>query len=162
MGKQFRPETPLAAPPEREVRLMTDPATVTQRYESAGFTSVAVAARAEGDSLLVETERDETGVLPRPLAVITGGSVHLYQVDTWGPAGNDGSRTAAWQISFRGVPGSIVGTIAVTPDGEGSLLVHEATVTAGIPLIGGRLESLTIDQTVGKLRTEGRWLTDHV
>ncbi|MGZ4625181.1 MAG: DUF2505 domain-containing protein [Kineosporiaceae bacterium] len=162
MGQQFRHETPLAAAPDQVVRLMTDPASVTQRYEAAGFTSVAVAASTEGDRLVVETERDETGVLPGPLAKITGGSVHLHQVDRWGPAGSDGSRTATWRISFRGVPGSIEGTICVTPDGDGSLLVHEATVTAGIPLIGGKLESLTIDQTIDKLRVEGRWLTEHV
>lgn len=162
MGKQLRHETPLAAAPDRVVRLMTDPASVTQRYEAAGFTSVAVAAHAESDRLVVETERDETGALPGPLAKITGGSVHLHQVDRWEPAGSDGSRTATWHITFRGVPGSIEGTITVTPDGDGALLVHEATVTAGIPLIGGTLESLTIGQTIGKLRTEGSWLTDHV
>ncbi len=162
MGRQMRHETALAASPERVVGLLTDAASVTQRYEAAGFTEVGVAARTEGDSLVVETERDETGALPGPLEMVTGGSVHLHQVDTWRPAAADGSRTATWHITFRGVPGSIEGTITVTPDGDGALLVHEATVTAHIPVIGGKLESLTIGQTIAKLQSEGRWLAAHV
>lgn len=162
MARQLRHETRLALPPERVVELLTDPASITQRYEAAGFTGVAVATRSDGAALVVESERDETGALPGPLASIAGGPVHLRQVDTWRGAQADGSRSASWHISFRGLPGSIEGTITVSPDGDGSSLVHEAAVTARIPVIGGKVESLTIGQTIAKLQAEGRWLAARV
>ena len=162
MGKQLRHETPLTAAPERVVEVMTDAASMTRLYESAGFTGVGVATRSAGDALVVETDQHMTGPLPGPLAKITGGKVHLTEVHTWAPAPGDGSRSATWTVSFHGVPGSIDGTISVRPEGSGSVVVYEATVTARIPVIGGRIESLTIDQTVEKLQAEGRWLADHV
>jgi hypothetical protein len=162
MGKEFRHETPLAAPPERVAHLLTDPGSLAQCYESAGFTDVAVAAHPDGDSLVVETDQHMTGPLPGPLAKLTGGTVHLKESYTWHPAGDDGRRSAAWHVDFRGVPGSIDGTTEVVPDGAGSRLVYAATVTARIPLIGGRIESMTVEQTVDKLKTEGRWLAEHV
>ncbi len=162
MGKQFRHETPLTAPAERVVHLLTDPGSMTQCYESAGFTDVAVAAHSDGDTLVVEVDQHMIGPLPGPLAKITGGKVHLVETYTWHPAADDGRRSAQWRVDFRGVPGSIEGTAEVTPDGTGSLLVYSATVTAHIPLIGGRIESMTVDQTVDKLKAEGRWFTEHV
>ena len=162
MGREFRHETPLAAPPERVVQLLTDPASMTRCYESAGFTDVAVAAHTAGDSMVVETDQQMTGPLPGPLAKITGGTVHLKETYTWRPAADDGRRSAEWLVDFRGVPGSMEGTAEVTPDGNGSLLVYEATVTARIPLIGGRIESMTVDQTVDKLKLEGRWFAEHI
>jgi hypothetical protein len=162
VSTEFTHRTLLAARPERIVELLTDPAAVTERYAAAGFTGVAVTRHADGESLVVESERDETGTLPGPLAKITGGSVHLRQTDTWSATGPGGQRTAAWRIGFRGVPGSIEGTIEVAPEGSGAVLVHRATVSAGIPLIGRRIEALTIDQTIAKLDAEGRWLIAHV
>ena len=162
MGKQFRHETSLSAPPERVVHLLTDPGSMTLCYESAGFTEVAVAAHADGDSLVVETDQRMTGPLPGPLAKITGGTVHLQESYTWHRARDDGGRSAAWRVEFRGVPGSIEGTTDVRPDGAGSRLVYSATVTARIPLIGGRIESMTVDQTVDKLKAEGAWFAEHV
>lgn len=162
MGKEFRHETALAAPPERLVHLLTDPASMTQCYESAGFTDVAVAAHAEGDALAVEIDQRMTGPLPGPLAKITGGTVHLKETYTWSPAGDRGGRSAEWRVDFRGVPGSIQGTVEVVPDGPGSLLVYSATVTARIPVIGGRIEGMTVEQTVDKLKAEGRWFAEHV
>jgi hypothetical protein len=162
MSTAFTHRTAFAAPPERVVRLLTDPATVTERYRAAGFTGVAVTTRADGATLVVESERDETGKLPGPLARLTGGAVHLHQSDAWAAAGPGGARAATWTIGFRGVPGSIEGTIEAVPDGTGSVLVHRATVTASIPLIGRRIEALTIGQTLAKLETEGRWLAEHL
>jgi hypothetical protein len=158
----FEHRTALPAPPERVAELLTDPDAVSERYRAAGFTGVSVTARADGAAVVVESERDEAGKLPGPLARITGGSVHLRQTDEWSAAGPDGSRTATWRIGFHGVPGSIEGTIETLPDAAGTVLVHRATVSAGIPLIGRRIEALTVEQTIAKLETEGRWLAAHV
>ena len=162
MGKEFRHETPLAAPPERVAQLLTDPASMTQLFQAAGFTDVAVAAHATGDLLVVETDQHMTGPLPGPLAKITGGSVHLTETHAWHAAADDGSRSADWKVEFHRVPGAIDGTIEVLPRDAGSVVVYDGTVTARIPLIGGKIESLTVDQTISKIEAEGRWLAEHV
>jgi hypothetical protein len=64
----FTHRTVLPASPERVVELRTEPNSVAERYRAAGITGVTVTGRADGAGIVVESERDDAGKLPGPLA----------------------------------------------------------------------------------------------
>jgi hypothetical protein len=136
---------------------------VIARYTAAGFRDIKVVdSSVTAGRVELTVERSEAGSLPGPLAKLTSGAVQLRQTDIWEHAADTNERRAQWKVTTRGVPVTLAGAIVIAPMGSGTMLTQSAEVAARIPIMGGKIEGLTIDQTIAKLELEWRWIADHL
>ena len=67
----------------------------------------------------------------------------VEQRDHWNAPGPDGARTGTWEVTARGVPVSVGGTLRLAPDGRGATVVEiDGEVRSSVPLVGGKLADL--------------------
>ncbi|WP_367134531.1 DUF2505 domain-containing protein [Saccharothrix sp. HUAS TT1] len=92
---------------------------------------------------------------------VLGGDLVITRTETWTEAGLTGTIEGL----LKGVPGRLEGTITLsdTPTGSELLLVGQTKV--GIPLVGGKVESLIAEQVALLLDKEteftSEWLARH-
>lgn len=130
----------------------------------------AVAARLHDDSRVDRLDRTGDGgaVLVQSRAVPDGGpsflrgllprGARVTQTDTWGPAGDDGSRRGTWEGALPGVPGRVHGTTALTPSGAGCTWTVTGEVTVRVPLVGAKAESFLADGLARLVETQSEVL----
>ncbi|WP_305092547.1 DUF2505 domain-containing protein [Prescottella sp. R16] len=99
--------------------------------------------------------------LPPIVTKIRPGDLRITRTESWGPL-QDGRASGTFTAAVDGVPGQLRGTLALTPDGDGSLLVVDGVVEVKLPLIGGKIEEVIAAQVIELLDAEqdftGRWL----
>jgi hypothetical protein len=163
MSKHFTRSHEFDASVDRIFDLLTTEESVVARYGAAGFGDVKVVSRSiEGSRLEIAVERTESGNLPGPLAKLTSGAVRLRQTDTWAAIKDKNERRATWKVSTRGVPVTISGEILIEATSSGATLTQSGEVAAKIPIMGGKIEAMSIEQTKAKLDDEWRWLAEHL
>jgi hypothetical protein len=130
-----------AAPPDVVFTMMTDPDVVTAKYTALGHRDIRITAHdIEGDAVTLGSRRgvpmDVPGFAKRFLSPVNT----VEQRDHWDPPGADGARTGTWQVSAKGVPVSVGGTLRITPGPKRTTVVEvSGEVTCSVPLVGGRL-----------------------
>jgi hypothetical protein len=163
MSKHFTRSHEFDASVDRIFDLLTTEKLVVARYEAAGFRDVSVVSRSvEGSRLEITVERTESGNLPGPLGKLTSGAVLLRQTDSWETIDDTDRRHAKWKVSTRGVPVTISGEIIVEATSSGATLTQSGEVAAKLPIVGGKIEAMSIEQTNAKLDYEWRWLAEHL
>lgn len=116
-----------------------------------------------GDRTVISTERVlPTDDLPDVARSFVGETLTVVEVQTWGPASADGSRTGDLNLHVKGAPMTLKGAVRLSPHGSGT--VHELVgeLKAGVPLIGGRLEKAAADPLMHAARTETDLLRSRV
>ena len=63
---------------------------------------------------------------------------------------------AELDVSVPGKPGGMKGTLTLTPSGDGTVQTTEAEIKVGIPLLGGRVETLLGKVLGNLLKLQGR------
>jgi len=106
-----------------------------------------------GDDVVVRTSR----VVPAPEAArkFVGAELTIDQTETWGGGAADGSRRATLEISVKGQPAGMQGTISLAPGGSGSVQAVAGDVKVRIPFIGAKFEPAIADAVRGALVREG-------
>lgn len=134
----FRHELSYDADPDAVYEMLADPAFRERVSEALDVVSaeVAIDRRDEGFSL-VNDQVQRTDDLPSFAKKFTGEATRAIQTEEW-PDRHGGSL----QIDAPGKPSSIVGTIALVADGDGTTEVVELDIRVKVPLIGGKLEKL--------------------
>ena len=132
------------APPDRVFTVMTDPEVLHRKYETLGHRDVRivdhVVARGE---VTVRSQRDVPMTVPGFAKKFLAPMNHVEQRDHWNAPGPDGTRTGTWEVSAKGVPVSVGGTLRLTPDGHGATVVEiDGEVRSSVPLVGGKLADL--------------------
>jgi len=108
-----------------------------------------------GDRTVVSTERVlPTDGLPDIARSFVGESLTIVEVQTWGPAAADGSRTADLNLHVKGAPMTLKGSIRLSPTASGTVHQLDGELRAGVPLIGGKLEKAAADPLMFAARTE--------
>lgn len=116
-----------------------------------------------GDRTVITTERVlPTDQLPDIARSFVGDSLTIVEVQTWGPAAGDGSRTADLNLHVKGAPMTLKGSIRLSPNGSGSRHEVNGELRAGVPLIGGKLEKAASEPLMFAARTETDLLRDRV
>ena len=149
---------------ERAAAVTFDPEFQKAKCAATGALSAEVDVHERGESTVIATSRRmPTDQLPDFARGLVKGAITVAQTDTWGPAGADGSRDAAVDVSFAGAPITMKGTIALRPDGDGSVAHLRAELKAGIPLFGAKIEQAGAQAVYAAVkveeRTAGDWLT---
>ena len=111
-------------------------------------------------TVVVDQTQPATGV-PSVAKKFVGDEIRIVQRESW-----SGDSGATFVVEIPGKPATFSGSIALVPDGEGTVEKVNGDVTVKVPLLGGRLESMIADLFTSALRAEQRvgraWLAgDH-
>jgi hypothetical protein len=129
---------------------LVDEAFLTERLRAIGGKGAALLAHSRVGEATEFTLRQgvDASRLPGAVRSLVGGDLVVEREERWRPAG--ARYAAVTRVSISGVPGEINGEARLGDHGDGSLLVVRAQVRVGIPLVGGKLEKVIVEQ-VGKL-----------
>ncbi|MBV9821464.1 MAG: DUF2505 domain-containing protein [Actinobacteria bacterium] len=157
----------------------TSPATVEQNFASRTEQGVREEACRESGALSyqVSIERTADGgarvdvrrVMPAQVPDVVrrfvGETIAVEQIEQWGPAAPDGSRSATVRVSVTGQPAQMAGTMALTPTAGGCAELVTGDVTVSIPFLGKRIEPEIVKVIEAALRIEHRvgqaWIAQH-
>jgi len=100
--------------------------------------------------------------IPPIARTVIRGDLVIERTESWNGNGGYGGTVAA---SVPGAPGSVQAVTSLFDTGGGSELVFSGTVKVGVPLVGGKLEDLIVEQLTALLDAEGEftrhWLETH-
>lgn len=133
-------------PVDEVLSLVLDPAFITERSTAAGETDIRATARRDGDRTVVVNQRNVRRELPSFAAKLFSPVNEVTQTETWNLAGE--VKTGTLQIAVKGAPITIGGSFDLRPDGAGSTYRVTYDITVRIPLIGGKLEKFSLDQSI--------------
>lgn len=101
--------------------------------------------------------------LPSIARSMIRGDLVIERTESW--TGNGGEYDGTVEASVSGAPGSVQAATSLLDTGGGSELVLTGTVKVGVPLFGGKLEDLIVEQLTALLNAEGQftqhWLERH-
>lgn len=115
-----------------------------------------VSIRQDGDNVVVRTERSLPADVPDAVKKFVGDTIVVEQVETWGPAGPDGSRTADLVVDVKGKPAGMTGTVTLAAVGTGSRQEIRGDVKVRIPFVGGSIEPEVAKAIRTAIRVEGK------
>ncbi|OLF15810.1 DUF2505 domain-containing protein [Actinophytocola xanthii] len=150
MATSLEHRSAFTAPADAVYPTLVDEAFLTERLRSIGGKGAALLAYDRVGESVEFTLRQgvEASRLPGAVKAVLGGDLVVEREERWR---SDGPRYAAvTRVSIAGTPAEIQGQARLGDHGEGSLLVVRAQVRVGVPLVGGRLEKVVVEQ-VGKL-----------
>ncbi|HTY72767.1 MAG TPA: DUF2505 domain-containing protein [Actinomycetes bacterium] len=127
--------------------VLKDPEYVAEKCTATGSLDSSVDVSTEGDETVIKTTRKlPADGLPSFAKSFVGDAITIDQVERWGPPAADGSRDGSLKATFRGTPMKVDATLRLAPGGAGSELRVAGEVKAGIPLMGGSIESYAAEE----------------
>jgi Protein of unknown function (DUF2505) len=133
-----------ASDPETVAKLLHDPEYLKRRSEAAGETNVEVKVEEVGDGMHVTVARDREVDLPAFAKKMFSPQSRIVEDTTWRRQG--GSWVAEYQVQVNGMPGEVRGKTTLTASAKGTIYESSFSVTARIPIVGGKLESVVADR----------------
>lgn len=123
-----------AASPAATHAMLTDPAFLSLAAERLGARDHDVAAD--------PTATRVRASVPAPSEVrpFVGERMNVVQESTWGPAAPDGTRTGSFRFTVPGAPVEVACATRLAPNGAGTLVEYDGTLTIRIPLVGPMVE----------------------
>jgi hypothetical protein len=137
--------------------LMSDPQFLARKYAAQGATDIQVDSDHREGGPQVVSRRKVTLDLPGFAQKVIAPTNTIVQTDEWAPADADGRRVCTYRVEVQGVPSRIDGTVTLSPDGGGTRQDIDADVKVSIPLLGGRLEKLAVDNGTKLLAEEAEF-----
>lgn len=102
----------------------------------------------DGVTTVVTRQSIPSSVLPSMVASMIPGDPVTERTEVWKAEGDGYAATIA--VVVKGAPASIKGTMALTPAAGGSSLAVNGSAAVPIPMFGGKVEAIIVEQ-VGKL-----------
>ncbi|HEX8093288.1 DUF2505 domain-containing protein [Jatrophihabitans sp.] len=148
----------------------TSAATVEQTFASRVEQSVRERACRESGALsyevLIEHASDGGArvlvrrVMPARVPEIArrfvGETLSIDQVEQWSALGPTGTRTAVVNVTVKGQPASMTGSMVLSPTPDGSTELVTGEVKVGIPFLGRQIEPEIVKVIESALRIEQR------
>lgn len=117
--------------------------------EAQGLLSYEVSITSEGDSTLVNIDKQQPMAgLPSAATKVLGAKTDVVQRETW--SGTDMTLT----LEIPGKPGSGTGNVHVVAKGEKTVETVQIDVNVNVPLVGGKLAGIIVDQFVAAMEAE--------
>lgn len=133
-------------------RMLADPAFREKVCEAMDASRRNVSVEPAGEAMTVLVDQTQPArSIPSFAKRVVGEEMRIVQRESWTDASS-----ASLSISMPGKPGTFEGTVALVPDGAGTVEKVAGEVRVKVPIIGGRLEALVGDLLRAALRTEER------
>jgi carbon monoxide dehydrogenase subunit G len=143
------------ADPAAVFAVLADPDYITEKLTATGSLDSTVSVTVEGTETVITTMRKlSSDDLPSLAKSFVGDAITVDQTERWGPPATDGTREGTLNATFRGTPMKVDATLRLSPGGAGSELRVAGDVKAGIPLMGGSIESFAAEQLTRGLDRE--------
>lgn len=113
---------------------------------------------AEGTLQLVTRQSIPASALPSMVASMIGGDPATERTEAWSADG-DGYR-ADFSVTVQGAPASMKGTMTLAAAAGGSTLSVDGAATVPIPMFGGKIEEVIVEQIAALLAAEGDYTRD--
>ncbi|MGN6087813.1 MAG: DUF2505 domain-containing protein [Actinomycetales bacterium] len=145
------------APPARVAELLRDPEFVQARCEATGSreSQVEVTDAGAGSFTVATVRAFPTDRFPSIVRSAVGDLLHVRQEDTWHPQ-PDGSWQGTSEVTTVGAPGRLTADAWLLPAGEQTRQEVTGSISAVIPLGGGKIEALSADAAREALLVEQR------
>ncbi|NKR27254.1 DUF2505 family protein [Rhodococcus hoagii] len=142
---------------------LTDEGYWQARLQQVGGPGAALESVTVGDGAIevVLQQAVPAEHLPSMVTSIRQGDLIIRRTESWGPL-QDGRAHGTFSAEVEGAPGQVRGTVTITADGTGSVLVMAGEVEVRIPLIGGKIESVIAGQVLELLDAEEDFTRDWV
>ena len=140
------------APASEVYALFADRGYLEARLEANGGLNPQVMAldvTDDGGVVMVTRQGIPSSALPSAVTSFVSGDLSTQRTESWRPAAD--GYTADLTVTIHGAPASMTGTMTLSdePNG-GSVLTVNAAATVPIPLFGGKIEKVVVEQ-VGAL-----------
>jgi uncharacterized protein YndB with AHSA1/START domain len=151
-----REEIVYDASPDDVFEMLCDKAFREKVCRGIGSVRYDVSVTRNGDTARIRNHRVMEVDLPEVAKKVVGDTIEMVQTEDWGERQSDGSRAATFHVEIPGKPGSITGTVSLTPTGSGSREVVSGQVKVSIPFVGKKLETEVAKGLKAALEVEGR------
>ena len=136
------------------IEAFTDPEFYEAKFEGIGARKVEVLSSDQDDDVFtVETRRDVPLEVPGFLKKVLGDWTTMLQSERWAQD-DEGNWFNELDMSGDGVPAKMTGTMYLSPTDEGCVNEVAITISAAVPLIGGKLEAFIAESTAENLAAE--------
>ncbi|MCX8526914.1 MAG: DUF2505 domain-containing protein [Candidatus Nanopelagicales bacterium] len=142
------------ADPETVMAMLTNPDLIKEKMERTGSMATTVDVKDSPDGgFVITTTRVLPSKVPAAAAAFVGETLNVTEVQTWSPAAADGARSGTVAVDF-GAPITFKGTMHLGPSPDGTVVSSHGDIKAGIPFVGGMIETGAADQTRKYLKAE--------
>lgn len=147
-----------AAAPDAVIEKFADRAFLDGRLQAAGGLDPSVTqlesagSGAERTVTIVLQQSIPASALPSMVATLMPGDPVTVRTEKW-RATADGY-IADFDVVIKGAPASLQGTMSLAPTAAGSTLSVDGAASVPIPLFGGKIESVIVEQVEKLLQAE--------
>lgn len=145
--------------------MVTDEAYQRRKSEATSTDggTVELAQTADGGHLITVARVLPTDAFPENIRAMVGNTITVVETQTWGLAGDDGSRVADLAVDVKGTPASMKGTVTLTPVSDTQTRLDvDGDLKGGIPIIGSKIEKAAAPSFIHALEQEERIGTEYL
>jgi hypothetical protein len=135
------------------IMMYTDKDYFLSKYKNLGAENIEILdASFEGSKFSINIKRGLPADVPVPSFAkkFFGGTMTLVQRDTWDAA----SKVGRLDIEFKGLPIDASCDMKLVDEGDGAALLMAWNINVKIPLIGGKLEKLLMEDMSKKVELD--------
>lgn len=146
------------APVERVAAMLRDADFRREVCDAIGMTRVKVTVQEDGDNAeIVLDQWQHTIGLPSFARRLVGDETNIIQAESWtGPAQGD------IVVTVPSKPGDMSGTAVLSEEAGVTTETVSMTIHVGVPLVGGKIETMLGDMLLEALETENRLGRDYL
>jgi hypothetical protein len=151
------------ASPSDLFALFGDRSFVQARLEASGGLNpevVSLDASDDGGLDIITRQGIPASVLPSIVSSFISGDLSTQRTESWRAAAD--GYTADLTVTIHGAPASLKGTITLISEGDGSLLTVNADAHVPIPMFGGRIEKVIVEQVTDLFDQEEKFTHDQL
>ncbi len=131
-------------------------------YVGGSLESLTVDGDTAGAFTLTAVRTMPTDRLPDMARKFVGQTLSVTQTERWDAPAPDGAREATVEMTVAGVPLNVTAVQRLVPDGAGTVVDLQGTVTSSIPFLGSKIAGAAepmIGKALGVQAAEARkWL----
>jgi hypothetical protein len=147
--------------------VLVDPDYLSARLAAIGGEQAALLSHkhdAKDNIVIVQRQGIPTKHLPSFVRAIVPGDIVIERAETWRTHGE--GATCVVKATVSGAPATIEGSLDLEPDGpESCTLATLLNVRVSVPIVGGKVEKVVIEQLLRLLDKEHKfaieWLSAH-
>ena len=125
---------------------MTDPIFLDELMAASGSLRPVVEVSHAGNETTVSIQREFEGQWPSLVAPLIGDTLVITERRTWQSPTDSGEISGTLEMHVKGQPVSMNGSIRVSPTATGCVARINGEIRARLPLIGGMVENIVLEQ----------------
>ena len=154
---KMRVETTSAATVEQTFASRVEQSVRERACRESGALSYEVLIEHAADGgARVQVQRVMAPQVPDLIRRFVGDSISVGQVEQWSAPGPTGVRTAVVNVTVKGQPASMTGSMVLSPAPGGSTELVTGEVKVAVPFLGRQVESEIVKVIEAALRIEQR------